>query len=192
MTPAGQDVTRLLHQWGAGDPGALDQLVPLVYRELRKMAKRYMRQQDPNHTLQSTAIVHEAYVKLLGGGERDWENRSHFFAVAAKAMRQVLVDHARSRLSVKRGGQMRRVELEEGAAMCSGREREIVALDEALTALAAVDPRKGEVVELRYFSGLSVEETAKVLNVSPKTVARDWDFAKAFLQREIKREPDGS
>jgi len=187
MTTSSGEITRLLNHWGNGDAAAFDQLLPVVYRELRKIAKRHMRNENPDHTLQSTAVVHEAYLKLVGDANRDWSSRSHFFAVAAKAMRQVLVDHARSSLAQKRGGQVRVVALEEALAVSGGKERDLVALDEALTALAGLDPRKGEVVELRYFAGLSIEETAAALNVSPKTVTRDWDFAKAFLKREIER-----
>jgi RNA polymerase sigma factor (TIGR02999 family) len=181
------DVTELLHQWGRGDQAALHRLMPLVYRELHKMARHYMGRQNPGHTLQPTAVIHEAYLKLAAGADHDWESRAHFFGVAAKAMRHVLVDHARTRLSAKRGGEVRAVTLDEGIAIAGGQERELVALDDALTTLAQLHPREGQVVELRYFAGLSVDETAAVLKVSPETVARDWRFAKSFLKREMKR-----
>lgn len=184
----GNVVTHLLNRWGKGDRAALDQLLPLVYRELHKMAKRYMAQQNPNHTLQTTAVIHEAYLKLAGGAESDWENRAHFFGVAAKAMRHVLVDHARSRQAAKRGGEFQVVPLEEELAVVGGPAEEIVALDEALKTLAASYPRQAQVVELRYFGGLSVEDTARMLHVSVETVARDWKFSKSFLRREIQSE----
>jgi len=188
MTDSGAgEVTRLLNDWSNGDQAAFDQVLPLVYHELRKIAKRYMRRQDADHTLQSTAVVHEAYLKLMGGTERDWSSRSHFFAVAAKAMRQVLMDHARSSLAAKRGGNIQLVELDEALAVSGGKHRDLVTLDEALTALAELDPRKGRVVELRYFAGLNIEDIAKVLEISPKTVERDWIFAKAYLKGEIER-----
>jgi RNA polymerase sigma-70 factor, ECF subfamily len=185
MTSAGHEVTRLLNQWAHGDRAALDQLLPLVYKELHKMAKRYMEEQSPGHTLQTTAVIHEAYLKLAGT-EQDWQSREHFFGVAAKAMRHVLVDHARARKAAKRGGEVQMLPLEEGIAISGGVAAEIVVLDEALTALAKLDPRKGQVVELRYFGGLSVEQTARTLKISPETVNRDWQFARSFLQREIR------
>jgi RNA polymerase sigma-70 factor (ECF subfamily) len=184
---SGNEVTELLHQWGGGDPSALDRLLPLVYRELHKMAKRYMRRQDSQHTLQTTAVINEAYLKLAGGAEQNWESRAHFFGVAAKAMRHVLVDHARAGQSAKRGGDMAAVTLDEGMAVAALRPAELVALDDALCGLAELHPRKGQVVEMRYFGGLSVEETAAILNISGETVARDWRFAKAFLERELTR-----
>jgi RNA polymerase sigma factor (TIGR02999 family) len=184
MTP-GNEVSQLLLQWGQGDKAALTRLMPLVYGELHKMAKHYMAREDAGHTLQTTAIIHEAYLKLAAGAEHDWQSQAHFFGVAAKAMRHVLVDHARTRLSAKRGGAMQAMTLDEGIAVATGQERGLVALDEALTTLAKLHPRKGQVVELRYFAGFCVDEAAKILNVSPETVARDWHFAKAFLQREI-------
>jgi len=185
MAATDSDVTGLLLLWRQGDQSALERLLPLVYRELHKLAKRYMRQQNPGHTLQTTAVIHEAYMKLAANNSPDWQNRSHFFAVAAKAMRHVLVDHARTRLSAKRGGEIQVLTLDEGIAVVPGRERELVALDDALTSLSQLQPRQGQVVELRYFGGLSVEETAQILDVSPETVARDWRFAKSFLLREI-------
>ncbi len=186
MSPPRDDVTRLLRRWARGDRGALDELMPLIYRELHHLAKRQMTQQEPGHTLQTTAVIHEAYLRLGGGSDKDWENRAHFFGVAAKAMRHVLVDHARSRRASKRGGEVRIEQLDEGADFGVARAAEMIALDDALTSLAGQYPRQAEVVELRYFGGLSVEETAATLKLSPETVARDWRFAKAFLRSELK------
>jgi len=160
--------------------------MPLIYRELHNLAKRQMTQQEPGHTLQTTAVIHEAYLKLGGSSDKDWENRAHFFGVAAKAMRHVLVDHARSRRAAKRGGEVRIEQLDEGADFGVARAAEMIALDDALTSLAGQYPRQAEVVELRYFGGLSVEETAATLKLSPETVARDWRFAKAFLRSELQ------
>jgi len=187
MSPPRDDVTRLLRRWAGGDRGAIDELMPLIYRELHNLAKRQMTQQEPGHTLQTTAVIHEAYLKLGGSSDNDWENRAHFFGVAAKAMRHVLVDHARSRRAAKRGGEVRIEQLDEGAADFGvARAAELIALDDALTSLAGQYPRQAEVVELRYFGGLSVEETAATLKLSPETVARDWRFAKAFLRSELQ------
>ena len=180
-------VSGLLQAWKAGDQGAFARLVPLVERELHKIAKRYMQQQAPGHTLQTTAVIHEAYLKLAGDAERDWKDRSHFLAVAAKAMRQVLVDYARSQNAAKRGGEFAIVTLEDGLTAARDTAADVVALDAGIEALAKVDPRKAQVIELRYFGGLSVEETARMLNISPETVARDWKFARAFLRREMQR-----
>jgi RNA polymerase sigma-70 factor, ECF subfamily len=158
----------------------------LIYGELHKLAKRHMARQEAGHTLQTTAVIHEAYLKLGASADKDWENRDHFFGVAAKAMRHVLVDHARTQRAAKRGGEVRIGQLDAGADFGVARAAEMIALDDALTALASQYPRKAEVVELRYFGGLSVEETARTLKLSPETVARDWHFAKAFLRRELK------
>jgi RNA polymerase sigma-70 factor, ECF subfamily len=182
------EVTRLLAAWSDGDAAARDTLLPLVYDELRRLASYYMRGQPDNHTLQTTALIHEAYLKLAAQPDKQWQNRMHFFAVAAQAMRHVLVDYARSRDAIKHGGQAQLVALEEAAVVSAERAAEVVALDEALTALASVDLRKSQVVELRYFGGLSVEETAEVLQVSPETVKRDWRLAKLWLMRELNRE----
>jgi len=181
------EITRLLQRWAKGDAAAPDQLLPLVYKELHKLAKRYMAQQSPDHTLQTTALINEAYLKLAAGAPANWENRAHFYGVAAKAMRQVLVDYARHRQTAKRGGEINMVTLDENLAISGGIGAEMVALDEALNALVKLDPRKGQVVELRYFGGLSVDEIAGTLKVSPETVARDWQFAKTYLQREMKQ-----
>ena len=185
MTDSGKDVTNLLAAWSGGDADALQELMPLVYDELRRMAKRYMNSQPSGHTLQTTALIHEAYLKLADNNEKRFANRAHFFAVAANAMRHILVDHARARQSEKRGGAAYKISLDHAAIVSDERAAEVVALDDALQNLSALDERKGRVVELRYFGGLSVEETAVVLKVSPETVARDWRFAKTWLLREL-------
>ena len=185
MSSPRDDVTQLLHRWAYGDRGALDELMPLIYRELHKLAKRHMTQQEPGHTLQTTAIIHEAYLKLGGSSDKDWENRGHFFQVAAKAMRHVLVDYARTRRAAKRGGDVRIEQLDDAADVGNARSAEMITLDDALTALARQYPRQAEVIQLRYFGGLSVEETARTLKLSPETIARDWRFAKAFLRSEL-------
>jgi RNA polymerase sigma factor (TIGR02999 family) len=160
--------------------------MPLIYRELHKLAKHQMTRQEPGHTLQTTAVIHEAYLRLGGSSsDKDWENRAHFFGVAAKAMRHVLVDYARTRRAAKRGGDVRIEQLDDGADVGEARSAEMIALDDALTSLAGQYPRQAEVIELRYFGGLSVEETARMLKLSPETVARDWRFAKAFLRSEL-------
>jgi RNA polymerase sigma factor (TIGR02999 family) len=187
MTPTSQSVSQLLRAWGDGDPSAFDALMPLVYDELRRMARRYMDRQQAGHTLQTTALIHEAYLKLVDQQGAEWRNRAHFFGVAAKAMRSILVDYARTRHAVKRGGEFRKVSLEEAACVSAEPAAELVALDDALERLAAFDPRKCQVVEMRYFGGLTVEETAEVLNVSPETVARDWRLARTWLLRELSQ-----
>jgi RNA polymerase sigma factor (TIGR02999 family) len=180
-----QQVTRLLNEWSAGSEVALDKLMPIVYDELRKMAKRYMSGQNPGHTFQTTELIHEAYVKLAGGEPKSWKNRSHFFGVAALAMRHILVNYARSKQSLKRGGDLLKVTLKENSIVSTNRVDEIVALDEALTQLAALDHRTSRVVELKFFGGLTNEQTAEVLKVSMETVKRDWQFARSWLLREI-------
>ena len=182
---AAHSVTQLLEQWNHGDREALDKLLPLIYEELRKMAKFYMSQQNPNHTLQTTALIHEAYLRLVKQKEKHFENRAHFFGVAAQAMRHILVDYARARNTAKRGGRARSVSLEEAALVSQERAAELIAFDEALQELAKLSSRQGRVVELRYFGGLSVEETATVLEVSPETVMRDWKLAKIWLYRAL-------
>ena len=181
------DVTQLLQAWSRGEESALDKLVPLVYRDLHLRARRCMAGERVEHSLQTTALIHEAYLKLVGPSPVAWENRGHFFAVAARVMRRVLVDHARARRSLKRGGGGRPVELDEELLVAGGPDRDLVSLDDALQALAVFDERKARVVEMRYFGGLSVEETAEVLKVSPQTVLRDWKLAKVWLLREMKR-----
>ena len=181
-----QEVTRLLRAWSRGDETALEALIPLIYRELRQRAHRYMARERPGHTLQTTALINEAYLRLAGSPVA-WESRNHFFAIAARMMRRILVDHARTRRSLKRGGEGRPVSLDEEHLAGGQPDRDLVSLDDALDALAALDPRKVRVVELRFFGGLSVEETAEVLKVSPQTVLRDWKLAKVWLLREMKR-----
>lgn len=187
MMPSPQEITQLLKAWGDGDQAALDQLMPLVYDELRRIAGRYMRQQAPGHTLQTTALVHEACLKLIGQEEKNWQNRSHFFAVAALAMRHILTDYARSRQSTSHGGGAITVSLEEAATISQERAAEIITIDDALTTLATIDKRKSQVVEMRFFGGLGVEEIAVALKVSPGTVKRDWRLAKLWLLRELSR-----
>ncbi len=179
------DVTRLLKEWAQGASSALDALTPLVYAELRRLADSYLRSESPGHTLQPTALVHEAYLRLVDRNAPDWQNRSHFYGVAAHLMRQILVDHARTRQATKRGGQAIHLSLEEDLVVSRERDADLVALDEALERLAALEPRKAQVVELRFFGGLSIEEIAKLLDVSDVTVRRDWQFAKAWLLREL-------
>ncbi|MGO8818543.1 MAG: sigma-70 family RNA polymerase sigma factor [Terriglobia bacterium] len=182
------DITQLLQAWSAGDERALDKLIPLVYRELHRMAQRYMAHQSPGHTLQTTALVNEAYLRLVDAGKMNFQNRAHFFGVSAQVMRSILVDFARRQGSQKRGGEVQRVALEESMVVYGERGADLVALDDALRALAAIDPRRSRVVELRFFGGLSVEETAEVLRVSAETVLRDWKVAKAWLGREMSGE----
>jgi RNA polymerase sigma factor (TIGR02999 family) len=179
-------VTQLLQAWGAGDQGALEQLMPLVYNELHRLAQRYMASEQTGHPLQTTALVHEVYLRLVGIQNLDWQNRSHFYALCARLMRRILIDFARSQNYQKRGGQFAHIELEEAATVSAVVGAELLAVDEALKALAEVDTRKSEVIELRFFGGLTVEETAAALDVSPETVMRDWKLAKAWLLRELK------
>jgi RNA polymerase sigma factor (TIGR02999 family) len=185
MAPSQHDVTRLLADWRDGDQGALDRLMPLVYDELRRMARRYMRGERENHTLQSSALVNEAYMRLADHMGMNWQNRAHFFGVAAQAMRRVLVDHARTRNVQKRGGGAFKVALDDAIDVADEKAAELVALDDALRALAAFDERKARVVELRYFGGLTAEEAAEVLGVSLATVEREWRTARAWLVREL-------
>jgi RNA polymerase sigma-70 factor (ECF subfamily) len=182
----GPDVTRLLQAWGAGDAGALEQLAPAVYDELHRVASRFMRNERPGQTLQTTALVNEAYLRLVDGGKVRWQDRAHFFAVAANMMRRILVDRARARTSAKRGGVRQRVPLEDGVIPAPDRDADLIGLDDALHLLAETDKRKARVIELRFFGGLSVEETGEVLGVSSQTVLRDWNLAKAWLAREMK------
>jgi RNA polymerase sigma factor (TIGR02999 family) len=184
----GDDLTGLLLEWRHGDKAALEALTPLVYDELRRIAHRYVRREREGHTLQTTALVNEAFVRLAGAEKIAWQNRAHFFAVTAQVMRHILIDYARRRHYIKHGGQARQVALEDAAAMSQQRAAELVRLDEALEELAKLDPRKSRVVELRYFGGLSLEETAEVLEVSPMTVRRDWRAAKAWLYKAVNGE----
>jgi len=188
MDPQPQEVTQLLLDWSQGDQAALDKLIPLVYQELRMLAQRHMRRENPGHTLQTTALVHEAYVRLIDQKNVRWQNRAHFFAVAARLMRRILLDRARGRICSKRGGGARQMSLDEAADFSLDRAAEMIALDDALESLAAIDPRKSQVVEMRFFGGLSVDETAETLQVSPETVLRDWRLAKVWLLREMSGE----
>ncbi|HEY0171506.1 MAG TPA: sigma-70 family RNA polymerase sigma factor [Pyrinomonadaceae bacterium] len=190
MTLSPKQVTELLIEWREGDEAALGRLMPLVYEELRRMAARYMRGEREGHTLQASALVNEAYLRLADHRNMQWQGRAHFFGVAAQAMRRVLVDHARTRDSGKRGGDQQKVVLEEAALAVVEPEADLVALDEALRELARLSERKARVVELRYFGGLSVEEAAEVLGVAPVTVMRDWRIAKMWLLRELSNRRD--
>ncbi|HEU4473609.1 MAG TPA: sigma-70 family RNA polymerase sigma factor [Gemmatimonadales bacterium] len=191
MSPSSPaDVTRLLQAWSEGDAAALDELLPVVYRELHRQAQRYMRGQSPGHTLQATALVNEAYLRLAGTDPVDWKSRAHFFGVAAKAMRSILVDHARARRASKRGGGAEPVTLA-AADEAGAQQVEVLELDETLQRLADLDPRKANLVELRWFGGLSIEEAAEVLDVSPATAKREWRTARAWLRRELAPSGDG-
>jgi len=182
------EVTGLLQAWASGDEGALEQLMPLVYDELHRLAHRYMAAEQPGQTLQTTALVHEVYLRLVDVNNVDWQNRAHFYGLCARLMRRILIDFARSRNYQKRGGHFPHIELEEAATVSAVVGSELLAVDEALKQLAVVDARKSEVVELRFFGGLTVEETATALRVSKETVMRDWKLAKAWLLRELSHE----
>jgi RNA polymerase sigma-70 factor, ECF subfamily len=182
-----QNVTELLLAWGKGDRDALDRLVPFVYDELRRLARYYMSGERAGHLLQTTALVNEAYIKLVDSSRVKWQNRAHFIAVSAQMMRRILVDFARSRDYQKRGGAMRQVSLAEAMTISLDKNKDLVALDEAIENLTKIDERKGKVVEFRFFGGLTVEETAEVLDVSPDTIMRDWKFAKVWLLRELSK-----
>jgi RNA polymerase sigma factor (TIGR02999 family) len=180
-------ITQRLLAWSDGDPEALEELMQIVYKELRRLANHYLRSERPDHTLQPTALVHEAYLRLTDQNQVHWQNRAHFFGVAAQMMRRVLVDHARANCRAKRGGAAHKVSLEETINLFQKQDEQIVELDAALTRLREIDSRKCEVVELRYFAGMSVEETAEVLGISCNTVMRDWNMAKAWLYQELKK-----
>jgi RNA polymerase sigma factor (TIGR02999 family) len=180
-------VSLLLQGWRNGDRTALDALLPLVYKELRRLARFQLRQERPNHTLQSAALVNEAYIRLVGLNAPKWESRTHFFAIAAQLIRQILVDYARRHRAGKRGADVRRVSVSEAAATAKATDFDLLALDEALQTLASIDPRQSRVVELRFFAGLSLEEIAKALDVGPATVQRDWTAARAWLYREMSQ-----
>jgi RNA polymerase sigma-70 factor (ECF subfamily) len=184
-TPSTHEVTQLLLDWSDGDQAAFDALMPLVYDELRQMARRYMSRERPGHTLQTTALVNEAYLRLVDQKRVHWQNRAHFFAVASQAMRRILIDYARKQRYAKRGGGAPKISLEEAAVMSQERAADLVALDEALTTLASIDPQQSRVVELRFFGGLTIEETAEVLKLSVDMVKREWATAKAWLSREM-------
>ena len=185
MGLAAHEVTGLLRAWSDGDESARERLMPLVYDELRRLAHQHMRREKPGHMLQTTALVHEAYLRLIDQSQVHFENRAHFFAIAARLMRQILVDDARRRKSAKRGGGMVPQALDDASNLAQEEAANVLALDEALTLLAMKDRRQSEIVELRFFGGLSIEETAEVLNVSPGTVMRDWTFARAWLNDEM-------
>ena len=188
------EITTLLKAWGSGEQAALDRLAELVYGELRVMARRHMRNERPDNSLQTTALVHEVYIRLVDTAKIEWHERAQFFAMAAQMMRRILVDAARARRSQKRGGAAAKVNLEETAVLSPGQDRSILALDEALAAFSQVAPRQAKVVELRYFGGLTEEEIVAALSISPRTVRRDWELAKAWLLRELShtiRKPSG-
>ena len=185
MATPHQGVTGLLQAWGGGDAAALDQLVPIVYEELHRQAQRYLRREAPGHTLQTTALVHEAYLRLVDQRQARWQNRAQFFGVAAQLMRRILVDYARRHQAAKRGGSAIQVPFEEGAVAAAESDVDLVALDNALTRLAVLDPQQARVVELRYFTGLGIEESAEALGISPATVKREWAMARAWLKREL-------
>ena len=182
-----QRITELLHAWRDGNQSALDQLMPVVYENLHRLARSYMSQERPNHTLQATALVHETYLRLLDSAHPSWQDRAHFFAVCARTMRHILVDWARANKALKRGSDQPGVQLEEAINEVGDPRIDLVAVDDALTALAAVHPRKSQLVEMRFFAGLSTKEAAEVLKVSEITALRDWKFAKSWLRRELTR-----
>jgi RNA polymerase sigma factor (TIGR02999 family) len=188
MASTPDDITQLLLDWSNGNREAFDRLAPLVYDELRNLAHRYMRRERPGHTLQTTALVNEAYIRLIDQKSVHWQNRAHFFAIAAHMMRRILVDYARGRRYRKRGGDARPVSLDEAAIVSEERSSELIAVDDALMELEAWDSRKSKIVELRFFGGLSIEETAEVIKVSPTTVQREWRSAKAWLYQAIAQE----
>ena len=181
------EITRLLKDWSTGDRQALERLTPLIYDELRRLAARYLRLERPGHTLQSTALVHEAFLKLIDQSSVQWQNRAHFFGIAAQMIRRILVDYARARHADKRGAEAQKLTLDEAIAVPGGRDLDLVALDDALEGLAQIDPRQSRLVELRFFAGLTIEETAEVMQISVATAKRDWVVAKAWLSREILR-----
>jgi RNA polymerase sigma factor (TIGR02999 family) len=189
---AQEEVTSLLLDWSHGDKAALERLTPLVYDELKRLAKRYLRKERSEHTLQSTALANEAFVRLIDQKQVEWQSRAHFFGVAAQMIRRILVDHARARRTSKRGGGLLQLSLDEALGIPDGRSVELIALDEALDQLSRLDEKQGRVVELRFFVGLSIEETAEVIGVSPTTVKREWISAKAWLFRELRHYPAAS
>lgn len=181
-----QNITQLLNDLSQGNNVAIEKLLPMVYDELRKISSKYLRDEYRQHTLQTTELVHEAYLKLIGSQQISWQSRAHFFGIAAKTMRQILVDYARKRNAVKRGSGERKITLDESPLIIDISDEKILALDEALKRLESIEERSSKIVELRYFSGLTIEETAEILQISPATVKRDWNFAKAWLYREIQ------
>lgn len=189
-TQHSNQVTKLLHDWSKGNKAALDQLMPVVYGELRRLANSYLRGERSDHTLQATALIHEAYIRLIDQQTPQWESRAHFFGVAARLMRQILVDHARSRAAARRGGDQQRISLDDALLFSEDQAAELVAFDEALSRLAALDERKSRIIEMRSFGGLSVEETAEALGVSIPTIKRDFRLAKAWLRRELQMQDE--
>jgi RNA polymerase sigma factor (TIGR02999 family) len=185
MTALTEEITQLLTNWSHGEKEALERLVPLVYPELRRMAKRQMARENPNHTLQTSALINEAYLKLVDSQNIDWQNRGHFFAVSAQVMRHILIDHARQHLYDKRGGGAQHVPLEEAEIIKDERAADLMALDEALSILAKLDSRRSQIIELKFFGGLNAEEIAEVMNISPATVQREWRAAKAWLHHTM-------
>src|SRR5688572_6325866 len=188
--PSPGEVTQLLLEWNEGDGSALDRLLPIVYAELRRVANNYLRRERPGHTLQATALINEAYLRLVGARNVRWENREQFFGIAANLMRRVLVDHARGSHAAKRGGNQQNLPLEEATLVVQERDETLLRLDEALERLSEIDPQACRIVELRYFAGLTIDETAELLKLSPTTVKREWAAARAFLHREIGGEPE--
>ena len=187
MAALPNEVTELLINWSKGDKAALDELIPLVQAELRRLARHYMARESPGHTLQTSALINEAYIRLIDQRDMAWQNRAHFFGVAAQVMRHILIDHARRRCYAKRGGGGRKIALDEAMLADDKRAEELVVLDDALKTLATLDPRKSQIIELRFFGGMSIEETAEALKVSPITVTREWRAAKAWLRREMNK-----
>jgi RNA polymerase sigma factor (TIGR02999 family) len=187
MSESAQDITTLLNDWQGGNERALNELTPLVYNELRRLAQSYINRERPGHTLQGTALLHEAYMRLIDQRPVQWRSRNHFFALAAELIRRILVDHARAKRAEKRGGDHVKLSLEDGMETPIAADVDLIALDDALKLLAQTDPQQSQIVELRYFAGLKIEETADVLHISPATVKRDWAVAKAFLKREMLR-----
>jgi len=179
------EITRLLRAWRSGDQTAFDRLATLIYAELRRIARGHMVHERPDHTLQATALVHEAYLHLMDVHDIEWQDRAHFFAVAAQMMRRILIDRARAAAAEKRGGFRGRIHVDDVPEPAAWRPSDLIALDDALTTMAQMDPRKAKIIELRFFAGLSVEETAEVLNISPQTVMRDWKLSRAWLEREL-------
>jgi RNA polymerase sigma factor (TIGR02999 family) len=185
--PSSEEITQLLLAWGDGDKSALERLMPLVYEEMRKIARRYMNRQRPGHTLQTTALVNEAYLRLIDSNKVQWQNRAHFFAISAQLMRRILVDFARTRFNLKHGGHVPQVSLDEAMVVASQRSVDLIALDDALKTLASFDPRQSQIVELRYFGGLTEEEVGEVVKTSTRTVRREWAQARAWLFRELEK-----
>jgi len=186
MNSAPPTITQLLVEWSKGNQGALDQLMPRVYDELRRLARSYLRRERPDHTLQATALVHEAYIRLMDQHSVSWQNRAHFFGIASQLMRRILVNHALARGAAKRGGQAPKLSIDEGVSF-EQRDVDLLALDDALKTMETLDPRQARIVELRFFRGLSIEETAEVVNLSPATVKREWSTAKLWLRRQIAK-----